>query len=99
MEDQTLPINHGFRKLKVPCPHLRERQATVNKVAPFQTVTNKAPPELLFAPVMRPVNIYKCSHFQTLSPCDRRKHVKNLKLCFNCFGSHHVQHCNSKNVC
>ena len=43
--------------------------------------------------------LYKCSFFQTLSPFDRREHVKNLKLCFNCFGSHHVQHCNSKNVC
>ena len=25
--------------------------------------------------------------------------VKNSKLCFNGFGSHHVQHCNSKNAC
>ena len=54
--------------------------------------------------VVRPSNetcqyLYKCSHFQTLSPFDRREHVKNIKLCFNCFGSHHNQHCNSKNVC
>ena len=32
------------------------------------------------------------------TPFDRREHAKNLKFCFNCFGSHHVQHCNSKNV-
>ena len=57
MEDQTLLINHGFRKLKVPCHHLREQQAMVNKVALFSTVTNKAPPKLLFAPLRRPVNI------------------------------------------
>ena len=25
--------------------------------------------------------------------------MKKLKLCFNCFGSHHVQQCASKNVC
>ena len=43
--------------------------------------------------------LYKCSHFQDLSPLDRREHVKKLKLCFNCFGSHHVQQCTSKNVC
>ena len=41
----------------------------------------------------------KCSLFQDLSPLDRREHVKKLKLCFNCFGSHHIQQCTSKNVC
>ena len=40
--------------------------------------------------------LYKCSDFQQLSPLDRREHVKKLKLCFNYFGSHHVQQCKSK---
>ena len=43
--------------------------------------------------------LYNCSHFQTSCPIDRREHVKNLKLCCNCFGSYHDQHCNSKIVC
>ena len=42
--------------------------------------------------------LYKFSHFQDLSPLDRREHEKKLKLCFNCFGSLHVQQCTSKNV-
>ena len=43
--------------------------------------------------------LYKCSYFEDLSPLDRREHVKKLKLCFNCFGIHHVQQGTSKNVC
>ena len=98
MEDQTLLRNHGFRKLKVPCPHLRERQATVNKVAVFFDGNKQGPSRTVICPSNETCqNFYKCSNLQTLSPFNRREIVKNLKLCFNCFGSHHVQHCNSKN--
>ena len=34
----------------------------------------------------------------TLPPSIRRDHIRKLKLCFNCFGSHHVDKCTSKNV-
>ena len=43
--------------------------------------------------------LYKCIHFQALSPPKRKDHVMKQKLCFNCFGHHHVDQCNSKNVC
>ena len=42
---------------------------------------------------------YKCIHFQALSPPKRKDHVMKQNLCFNCFGHHHVDQCNSKNVC
>ena len=43
--------------------------------------------------------LYKYTHFQSLPPSIRRNHIRKLKLCFNCFGSHHVDKCTSKNVC
>ena len=43
--------------------------------------------------------LYKCIHFQALSPLKRRDHVMKQKLCFNCFRHHHVDQCNSKNFC
>ena len=43
--------------------------------------------------------LYKCTHFQSLPPSIRRDHIRKLKLCFNCFGSHHIDKCPSKNVC
>ena len=97
MEDQISLIYYGFRKFKVPCSHLRERQAIVIKVAHFPTVTNKAPRELLFAPVMRRVNI---STNVLISRPSLLSIGENMsKTCFNCLGSRHVQHCKSKNVC
>ena len=43
--------------------------------------------------------LYKCTHFQSLPPSIRRDQIRKLKLCFNCFGSHHVDKCPSENVC
>ena len=43
--------------------------------------------------------LYKCIHFQALSPLKTKDHVMKQKLCFNCFWHHHVDRCNSKNVC
>ena len=42
------------------------------------------------------VSFYKKRpHFQDLPPVERREHVRKLKLCFNCFGVHHVKQCTS----
>ena len=43
--------------------------------------------------------LYKCIRFQALTPLKRKGHVMKPKLCFNCFGHHHVDQCNSKNFC
>ena len=43
--------------------------------------------------------LYRCMVFQSLPPSIRRDHIRKLELGFNCFGSHHVDKCTSKNVC
>ena len=43
--------------------------------------------------------LYKCTHFQALPASICREHIRKLRLCFNCFGNHHVEKCTSKNVC
>ncbi|XP_055906004.1 uncharacterized protein LOC129941403 [Eupeodes corollae] len=45
-------------------------------------------------------NPFSCQKFVNLSPMDRFKLTKELKLCLNCLrGRHTVQHCNSANKC
>ena len=41
--------------------------------------------------------LYKCTHFESLPPGIRRDNIRKLKLCPNCFGSHQVDKCTSKN--
>jgi hypothetical protein len=44
--------------------------------------------------------IYQCSQLLDLSITERKKQVKNHKLCFNClFNNHQVQNCKSKYSC
>jgi hypothetical protein len=44
--------------------------------------------------------IYQCSPLLDLSITERKKQVKNHKLCFNClFNNHQVQNCKSKYSC
>lgn len=40
-----------------------------------------------------------CPKFKAMSTNDKVDTVKNLRLCFNCLGSHRVQHCTNKNRC
>ena len=43
--------------------------------------------------------LYKCTHFHALPSSIRIEHIRKLRLCFNCFGNHHVEKWTSKNVC
>ena len=104
MEDQILLIIHGFRKLLPASASPLPASATTTRNGQQGGSFSDRNEEGLSRTVVCPSNetcqyLYKCSHLQTLSPFDRKEHVKNLKLCFNCFGRYHVQHCNSKNIC
>ncbi|KAI5748367.1 hypothetical protein M8J77_024789 [Diaphorina citri] len=44
--------------------------------------------------------MFQCGEFNKLEPSQRLELIKSLKLCFNCFSSHHsVIHCNNKHCC
>ena len=89
-----------IQKTQSPLPSSTRTTSNVQQGGSFSDGNKQGPSRTVVCPSNETCQyIYKCSHFQTLSPFDRGEHVKNLKLCFNCFGSHHVQHCNSKNVC
>ena len=88
------------QKTQSPLPSYTRTTSNVEQGGSFSDGNKQGPSITVVCPSNKTCQyLYKCSHFQTLSPFDRREHVKNIKLCFNCFGSHHVQHCNSKNVC
>ena len=41
--------------------------------------------------------LYRCPHFQDLSPKERKEHIYVIKLCSNYFGKHRSDLCKSKN--
>ena len=88
------------QKTQSPLPSYTRTTSNGEQSGSFSDGNKQGPSRTVVCPSNETCqHLYNCSHFQTLSPFDWREHVKNLKFCFNCFGSHHVQHCNSENVC